>query len=96
VLCSRRTIRARKWTEDFYAGDSVLHADAIARSSVRLGSHVTCIRIDRGMHDLLLSAPDVRRRVYAEIERWMNAYAPADETAGKSGPVVLAPDESAR
>ena len=84
VLCSRRTIRSRKWTEDFYAGDSVLHADAIARSSIRLGSHVTCIRIDRGMHDLLLSAPDVRRRVYAEIERWMNAYAAADETVGKS------------
>jgi len=74
VMCSRRTIRSRKWSDDFYAGDSVLHADAIARASVRLGTHVTCIRVDRGMHDLLLSAPDVRQGVYAEIERWMNAY----------------------
>jgi alpha-beta hydrolase superfamily lysophospholipase len=59
----------------------VLHTDAIARSSVRLGTHVTCIRIDRGMHDLLLSAPDVRERVYAEIDRWMNAYCVSDEVA---------------
>jgi len=81
VLCSRRTIRARKWTDDFYAGDSVLHTDAIARSSVRLGTHVTCVRIDRGMHDLLLSAPDVRQRVYAEIDRWMNAYCLSDDVA---------------
>ena len=29
------------------------------------------------MHDLLLSAPDVRQGVYAEIERWMNAYTAA-------------------
>jgi len=85
VLCSRRTIRARKWSDDFYAGDSVLHADAIAKSSVRLGTHVTCIRIDRGMHDLLLSAPDVRRRVYAEIDRWMNAYTAVDDAAGDAG-----------
>ncbi len=84
VMCSRRTIRAKKWTDDFYAGDSVLHADAIARSSIRLGTHVTCIRIDRGMHDLLLSAPDVRQRVYTEIDRWMNAYAPADDRSGQA------------
>jgi len=81
VLCSRRTIRARKWSDDFYAGDSVLHTDEIARSSMRLGTHVTCIRVDRGMHDLLLSAPDVRQRVYAEIDRWMNAYTTADGVA---------------
>jgi alpha-beta hydrolase superfamily lysophospholipase len=81
VLCSRRTIRARTWSDDFYAGDSVLHTDGIARSSMRLGTHVTCIRVDRGMHDLLLSAPDVRQRVYAEIDRWMNAYTTADGVA---------------
>ena len=80
VLCSRRTIRSPE-------NGATISTRAIPcctptrspRSSVRLGTHVTCIRIDRGMHDLLLSAPDVRQRVYAEIERWMNAYAAADD-----------------
>jgi alpha-beta hydrolase superfamily lysophospholipase len=75
VLCSSRTIRARAWTDDLYRGDSVLDSDAIARWSTRLGTHVTCVRIVDGMHDLLLSAPDVRKRVFAEIARWTDAYA---------------------
>lgn len=75
VLCSASSIRAKEWTEDFFRGDSVLDADAIARWSTRLGHHVTCIRIVDGMHDLLLSLPDVRRRVLREIARWSDTYA---------------------
>jgi len=74
VLCSAKTVRAKQWTDELYRGDSVLDADALARWSTRLGTHVTCIRIVNGMHDLLLSAPDVRRRVFAEITRWTDAY----------------------
>jgi alpha-beta hydrolase superfamily lysophospholipase len=75
VLCSARTIRTRQWTEELFRGDAVLDSDAIARWSTRLGTHVTCIRIDGGMHDLLLSKPPVRKRVFAEIARWTDAYA---------------------
>ncbi len=75
VLCSDKTVRARQWTDELYRGDSVLDADALARWSTRLGTHVTCIRIVDGMHDLLLSAPHVRQRVFAEITRWTDAYA---------------------
>ena len=75
VLCSARTIRAKQWTDELYLGDAVLDSDATARWSTRLGNHVTCIRITDGMHDLLLSRPHVRQTVFAEIDRWMNAYA---------------------
>ena len=75
VLCSARSVRARQWTDSLYRGDAVLNSDAVARWSTKLGSHVTCIRIVNGMHDLLLSAPDVRKRVYTEISRWTDAYA---------------------
>jgi len=83
VMCSAKTVRARQWTEDFYAGDGVLDADAIARWCTRLGTHVTCIRIDGGMHDLLLSRPEVRERVFAEMARWLHAYAPAVDAAAR-------------
>jgi alpha-beta hydrolase superfamily lysophospholipase len=75
VLCSDKTIRAKQWTDELYRGDAVLDADALARWSTRLGTHVTCIRIVDGMHDLLLSSADVRQRVFTEITRWMDAYA---------------------
>lgn len=75
VLCSDKTVRAKQWTDDLYRGDSVLDAEALARWSTRLGRHVTCIRIVDGMHDLLLSAPQIRARVFAEITRWTGAYA---------------------
>ncbi|MET0863927.1 MAG: alpha/beta hydrolase [Nakamurella sp.] len=74
MMCSARTIRAKQWTDDFYRGDAVLDTEALARWSTRLGSQVTCIRIQDGMHDLLLSRPAVRARVYAELARWMDAY----------------------
>jgi alpha-beta hydrolase superfamily lysophospholipase len=81
VLCSARTIRTRQWTDELFRGDAVLDSDAIARWSTRLGPHVTCIRILDGMHDLLLSKPPARERVYSEITRWTDAY--ADQGGGR-------------
>jgi alpha-beta hydrolase superfamily lysophospholipase len=75
VLCAARTVRSKQWTEDFFDGDAVLDADEIARWSIRLGGHITCLRIKGGMHDLLLSKPAVRRQVYTEIARWSDTYA---------------------
>lgn len=77
VLCSATTIRAKQWSDELYRADAVLDSDATARWSTRLGSHVTCIRITDGVHDLLLSAPRVRQRVFAEMRRWLDAYGPA-------------------
>ncbi|MEP6561767.1 MAG: alpha/beta hydrolase [Nakamurella sp.] len=74
MMSSNRTVKAKQWTDDLYRGDAVLDTEALARWSTRLGSHVTCLRIEGGMHDLLLSQPEVRERVYAELARWMDAY----------------------
>ena len=74
VMCSSRSVRAKQWTDELLRGDAVLNADAIARWSTVLGRHVTCVRIVDGMHDLLLSTPPVRARVYAEMARWLDAY----------------------
>ena len=40
----------------------------------QLGPVVTVVRITDGLHDLTLSAPPVRARFYAEIDRWLAAY----------------------
>jgi alpha-beta hydrolase superfamily lysophospholipase len=74
VLCSATTDFARRWHEGLRTADIVLDVEQIANRAVRLGRHVTVVRIADGMHDLLLSAPPVRALVLAEIDRWQRAY----------------------
>jgi alpha-beta hydrolase superfamily lysophospholipase len=74
VLASSRTSFARRWSEDLRVVDSVLDVDQIAVRAVRLGRCVTVVRVEEGLHDLVLSAPPVRARVFAEIERFMRGY----------------------
>ncbi|MFC7649904.1 hypothetical protein ACFQX6_63400 [Streptosporangium lutulentum] len=35
---------------------------------------MTCVRIAGGMHDLVLSPEPVRKRVFAEMDRWITCY----------------------
>lgn len=76
TLLAGRAVRATKWTEDAFTGDTVLDPDALAQACVRLGPLVTCVRIADGMHDLLLSRAPARERTLAEMNRWLDAYAP--------------------
>jgi hypothetical protein len=35
---------------------------------------VTCVRVDGGLHDLVLSPEAVRARLFGELDRWLSAY----------------------
>lgn len=74
VLTSARSDFRRTWDESLKRADAVLDVERIAAKTVRLGSHVTLVRIDGGLHDLALSAPEVRERYFDEISRWTAAY----------------------
>ena len=76
VACSTRSYRKTVWSQDAMNADAVLDVEHIAGYSSRLGRHVTIVRIDGGMHDLLLSAAPVREKVLAELDLWMRAYLP--------------------
>lgn len=58
--------------------DVVLDVQQIRRWASSLGSHVTSIAIDGGRHDLVLSVPEVRARVYAELDKWLATYVDGD------------------
>jgi alpha-beta hydrolase superfamily lysophospholipase len=77
VLCSARSDFGRKWSEDLRTADVVLDVEQIVRRAVRLGRVVTVVRIEGGMHDLTLSAKPVRTQAFAEVTRWLRAYAPS-------------------
>jgi alpha-beta hydrolase superfamily lysophospholipase len=72
VMASARSARGKNG--DRTSADAVLDADDIARWSTRLGPHVTCVRIDGGLHDLALSAEPVRAKFFEELDRWLTAY----------------------
>ena len=52
--------------------DTALDVTGIARRAADLGRNCTIIRIDGALHDVILSAPDVRAVAYAKIARWMS------------------------
>jgi alpha-beta hydrolase superfamily lysophospholipase len=74
VLLSNRTKYARTWNEGLRAVDTVLDVNQIARRSIQLGRHVTVVRLEGAMHDVVLSAPPVRERTFVEIGRWCATY----------------------
>jgi alpha-beta hydrolase superfamily lysophospholipase len=74
VLASTATDFGRRWHEGLRVVDTVLDVEQIVGRATRLGRHVTIVRIEQGMHDLILSAPPVREQVLDEISRWERAY----------------------
>jgi alpha-beta hydrolase superfamily lysophospholipase len=82
VLASTTTDFSRRWHEGLRAVDTVLDVEQIAARAVRLGSHVTVVRIPEGLHDITLSAPRVREHALEEIGRFVEAYV-------KLGPAFL-------
>jgi alpha-beta hydrolase superfamily lysophospholipase len=74
VACSTATFRSSKWDESVLRTDAVLDVEHIAGRAHRLGSNVTLVRIENGVHDLALSAEPVRQRYLEELSRWVAAY----------------------
>ncbi|WP_123307269.1 alpha/beta hydrolase [Cellulomonas sp. PhB143] len=74
MLTSTRSMISPRWSEEMRYADVVLDVDALARRAPSLGQVVTLVRIPGGVHDLTMSAPAVRARLYAEITRWVAGY----------------------
>ena len=74
VLASSRTEFARRWHEGLRTVDTVLDVEQIANRATRLGYCVTIVRIDEAMHDVILSAPNVRKVAFDEMSRWIDGY----------------------
>ncbi|MGK4585130.1 alpha/beta hydrolase [Kitasatospora sp. HPMI-4] len=77
VMASTASITTTKWDPAMFQRDAVLRADDIAALAPRLGGHVTTVRIEGGMHDLVLSGEQARAQVFAELDRWIDTYFPA-------------------
>ncbi len=77
LMASTASTVTGKWDPALLHTDAVLRADDIAALAPRLGRHVTTVRIDGGMHDLVLSGETARAQVFSELDRWIDAYFPS-------------------
>jgi alpha-beta hydrolase superfamily lysophospholipase len=73
VLHSARSIdpALTVWTDEFHSADAVLDVAHMRRFAPGLGRDVATVAIEGGMHDLTLSPPPVRARVFAELFGWL-------------------------
>ncbi|MDP9799838.1 alpha-beta hydrolase superfamily lysophospholipase [Catenuloplanes nepalensis] len=95
LACSARSFRGARWDEAARLADAVLNVEHIAQWATHLGGHLTLVRFDGGMHDLTLSGPEVRQRVFTEVDRWARVYVPArapeDRGRGEGSPATTPP-----
>lgn len=75
VLTSGRSTWPRAMGEDVHSTDIVLDVEQIRHWAPSLSRHVTIVGIEGARHDVILSRAEPRARAYAEIERWLTAYA---------------------
>ncbi|MFE4195096.1 alpha/beta hydrolase [Paenarthrobacter sp. NPDC056912] len=74
VLTSSASANGMAWQESMRRSDAVLDVGVIALRAMALGRTVTLERIDGGLHDVFLSAPDVRQDAYSRLARWVHGY----------------------
>ena len=74
VLASAASEFPRRWHEGLRTVDTVLDVEQITKRATRLGYCVTIVRIDEAMHDVILSAPNVRKVAFDEMSRWIDGY----------------------
>lgn len=74
VLMSAASRNGMVWTDQMLRTDAVLDVDTIAARAAGLGSSVTLERVDGALHDVFLSAPEVRAEAFARLGRWLRAY----------------------
>ena len=79
VLHSARSVLPLKWSPELHEADAVLYVAHMVRDSVHLVPDVTLLEIEGGMHDLILSRPDVRERVFTEMFAWLDRVMPTGE-----------------
>ncbi len=76
VMCSDRSSYCKKWSDIASESDAVLNVKHIRKYAQRLGADVRLVEIKGGLHDLVLSKPEVREHVLATMNAFIDRYFP--------------------
>jgi alpha-beta hydrolase superfamily lysophospholipase len=81
VMSSLGSAQPLEMGDAVHRHDVVLDVRQIRRWATSVGRHVTSVAIQDARHDVVLSLPEVRTRVYDEMGRWLSAYVHPDPAA---------------
>lgn len=73
VMHAQHSSWPKQWSVDAMTTDVVLDVADIQRLAPRLGRQVKVVGIEKGIHDLTLSQPVAREKVFAELKAWLVA-----------------------
>lgn len=71
LLHASHSFKPKKWSEWVQKSDTVLNIEHMTKYGPGLGSDVTMVEIQDGMHDLFLSSESVRKEAFDEMFRWI-------------------------
>lgn len=71
LMYSSSSYHGEGWSEAAQRSDAVLDVNDIKGIGSRLSHNITPVRVNGGLHDLILSSPPVRNAVYDYIFRWL-------------------------
>ncbi|MDO4319579.1 MAG: alpha/beta hydrolase [Bacteroidales bacterium] len=71
LMHSDRSLKSGDPDSDYHCTDAVLDVEDIAYYGRRLGLNVTEVTVRGGLHDLVLSAPEVRGALYDYMFAWL-------------------------
>lgn len=72
LMYSDKSIDGDEWNAGFNRADAVLDVNEIAKYGRTLGKNIKCLRVKGGLHDLMLSYPALRNRLYVKIFEWLD------------------------
>ncbi|MDP9735075.1 MULTISPECIES: alpha/beta hydrolase [unclassified Curtobacterium] len=70
VLLSDKSMLQPRWDDAMTRADVALNVDVVAHRALSLGAEVTVRRLHGALHDVVLSAPEVRDQVWDVLGRW--------------------------
>ena len=71
IMHSHQTLNPKKWGVAAQTSDVILDVKDIEKQAKNLQGDICVETIQNGLHDLVLSAPDVRAEVYTKLFQWL-------------------------
>ena len=71
IMHSHQSKKPKEWNKDVNSSDLVLEVKDIHKYAQKLTGDITIISVENGVHDLVLSAKEVRTKVYEILFSWL-------------------------
>lgn len=74
LMHSDKSVYGNTWTPEFNKADAVLDVNDISKYGKKLSGRTTELKVNGGLHDLYLSAPEIRNALYDKTFQWLDMY----------------------